>query len=141
MAKSSDGERDAAPPVEGSARDVQQARRALLRSGLLGGVGLVAARLLAPCPEPFDGHPLEQGIRLAGAKVRPVGQVTRAKRFQMEAALGEAMTDLIERFRQHQVRIPDSYIGIARVLITVGGFLMKYDVPFDWTPPERRPTR
>jgi ubiquinone biosynthesis protein len=56
-----------------------------------------------------------------------------------QAALGEAMTDLIERFRKHHIRIPDSYIGIARVLITVGGFLMKYDVPFDWTPPERRP--
>ena len=50
-----------------------------------------------------------------------------------------AMNDLVELFRRHHVRIPDSYIGIARVLITIGGFLMHYDVPFDWTPPERRP--
>lgn len=49
-----------------------------------------------------------------------------------------AMEDLIEKFREHQVRIPDSYIGIARVLITLGGLLMHYKVPFDWTPPERR---
>lgn len=52
--------------------------------------------------------------------------------------LAIAMPELIELFRERQVRIPDSYIGIARVLITVGGFLMNYDVPFDWTPPERR---
>lgn len=54
------------------------------------------------------------------------------------AALGESMTDLIEKFRENHVRIPDSYIGIARVLITVGGFLMNYEVPFDWRPPEQR---
>ena len=54
------------------------------------------------------------------------------------AALGESMTDLIEKFRENRVEIPDSYIGIARVLITVGGFLMNYDVAFDWRPPEQR---
>ena len=48
------------------------------------------------------------------------------------------MSDLLEKFRENRVRIPDSYIGIARVLITLGGFLMTYNVPFDWTPPERR---
>jgi ubiquinone biosynthesis protein len=51
---------------------------------------------------------------------------------------GLAMEDLLEKFRENRVRIPDSYIGIARVLITLGGFLMTYNVPFDWTPPERR---
>jgi ubiquinone biosynthesis protein len=51
---------------------------------------------------------------------------------------GLAMADLLEKFRENRVRIPDSYIGIARVLITLGGFLMTYNVPFDWTPPERR---
>lgn len=51
----------------------------------------------------------------------------------------EAMTDLLEKFRENHVYIPDSYIGIARVLITLGGFLMHYNVPFDWTPPEQRP--
>jgi ubiquinone biosynthesis protein len=51
---------------------------------------------------------------------------------------GLAMSDLLEKFRENRVRIPDSYIGIARVLITLGGFLMTYNVPFDWTPPEHR---
>lgn len=51
---------------------------------------------------------------------------------------GQAMADLLEKFRENRVKIPDSYIGIARVMITLGGFLMAYNVPFDWTPPERR---
>lgn len=54
------------------------------------------------------------------------------------ADVAAAMEDLITRFRENRVRIPDSYIGIARVLITLGGMLMHYRVPFDWTPPERR---
>lgn len=49
-----------------------------------------------------------------------------------------AMAELMERFREERISIPDSYIGISRVLITLGGFLMSYDVPFDWTPPEQR---
>ncbi len=49
-----------------------------------------------------------------------------------------AMGELMERFREERISIPDSYIGISRVLITLGGFLMSYDVPFDWTPPEQR---
>ena len=49
-----------------------------------------------------------------------------------------AMEEIIEKFRENHVRIPDTYIGIARVLITLGGLLMHYNVPFDWTPPEQR---
>ncbi|EKF73058.1 protein kinase [Alcanivorax hongdengensis A-11-3] len=52
-----------------------------------------------------------------------------------------AMANLMDRFRESRISIPDSYIGISRVLITLGGFLMTYQVPFDWTPPERRPAR
>ena len=50
-----------------------------------------------------------------------------------------AMEDILEMFRENRVQIPDTYIGIARVLITLGGLLMHYKVPFDWTPPEQRP--
>lgn len=49
-----------------------------------------------------------------------------------------AMGELMTRFREERISIPDSYIGISRVLITLGGFLMSYQVPFDWTPPEQR---
>lgn len=50
------------------------------------------------------GHPLEQGIRLAGATVRPVGQVTRCRRFQLEAALGEATAAAVYVVSHHTVQ-------------------------------------
>lgn len=53
----------------------------------------------------------------------------------------DVMQELMEKFREERVQIPDSYIGISRVLITMGGFLMAYQVPFDWTPPELRAPR
>jgi D-glucosaminate-6-phosphate ammonia-lyase len=37
----------------------------------------------------YYGAPVEQAIRLAGAIVRPIGQATRAARYQLEGALGE----------------------------------------------------
>lgn len=46
--------------------------------------------------------------------------------------LADSMIDLLELFREKRVRIPDSYIAISRVLITIGGFLMTYQVPFAW---------
>lgn len=49
--------------------------------------------------------------------------------------LSEGMIDLMELFREENVRMPDSWVAIARVLITVGGFLMAYDVPFRWDQP------
>lgn len=44
----------------------------------------------------------------------------------------ETMQELLGLFRDRKVSIPDSYIGMARVLITIGGFLTQYDVPLDW---------
>lgn len=51
----------------------------------------------------------------------------------------QALQALQEALRAQRIQIPDSYIGISRVLITLGGLMMAYGVPFDWTPPERRP--
>ncbi len=50
------------------------------------------------------GHPLEQGIRLVGAKVRPVGQVTRCKRFQLEAAINEVTAAAVYVVSHHTVQ-------------------------------------
>lgn len=63
------------------------------------------------------GHPLDQGIRLAGARVRPVGQVTRCKRFQMEAAISEATAAAVYVVSHHTVQygqLPlDEFCAIA----------------------------
>jgi D-glucosaminate-6-phosphate ammonia-lyase len=50
------------------------------------------------------GHPLEQGIRLAGAVVRPVGQVTRCRRAQLEHAISERTAAAVYVVSHHTVQ-------------------------------------
>ena len=50
------------------------------------------------------GHPLEQGIRLAGAVVRPVGQVTRCRRSQLEHAITDRTASAIYVVSHHTVQ-------------------------------------
>lgn len=52
-----------------------------------------------------------------------------------------AVEEVLTTFRENRIRIPDSYVAISRVLITLGGFMLNYGVPMDWTPPERRQAR
>lgn len=49
--------------------------------------------------------------------------------------IADSMVDLLELFREQRVQMPDSWIAISRVLITIGGFLMAYRVPLSWVPP------
>lgn len=53
----------------------------------------------------------------------------------------QAMEEVLDIFREHHIRIPDSYVAISRVLITLGGFMLNHDVRMDWTPPETRQVR
>lgn len=45
-----------------------------------------------------------------------------------------SMTELLQLFREQKVSMPDSWIAISRVLITIGGFLTAYKVPLVWAP-------
>lgn len=65
------------------------------------------------------------------ATLRELSRYVLTDRMQRQAPLA-SMGDLMERFREARIRIPDSYIGISRVLITLGGFLMQYQVPLTW---------
>ncbi len=49
------------------------------------------------------GHPLDQGIRLAGAKVKAVGQVTSCRRFQLEAGINERTAAAVYVVSHHTV--------------------------------------
>lgn len=52
-----------------------------------------------------------------------------------------ALEEILSSFRRHHIRIPDSYVALSRVLITLGGFMLHYNAPMDWTPPEQRLTQ
>ncbi|MFZ5723282.1 MAG: ABC1 kinase family protein [Pseudomonadota bacterium] len=49
--------------------------------------------------------------------------------------IADSMVELLELFREQRVSMPDSWIAISRVLITIGGFLMAYGVPLQWSAP------
>ena len=57
------------------------------------------------------GHPLEQGIRLAGAHVRPVGQVTDARLFELEDALTDRTAAAIYVVSHHTVQYGQIPLG------------------------------
>lgn len=50
----------------------------------------------------------------------------------------DALEEVLTLFRQYRITIPDSYVALSRVLITLGGMMLAYNVPMDWSPPEQR---
>ncbi|WP_439495198.1 aminotransferase class V-fold PLP-dependent enzyme [Bosea sp. (in: a-proteobacteria)] len=64
------------------------------------------------------GAPVEQGIRLAGAKVVPVGQATSARAYQLEGAISERTAAAVYVVSHHTVQygqIPlDEFAAICR---------------------------
>jgi len=45
-------------------------------------------------------------------------------------SVSDRLAEVLDKLRRNRVRIPDSFIAMARVIISVGGFLKRYDVPF-----------
>src|SRR5690606_15169489 len=64
------------------------------------------------------GAPLDQAVRLAGAKVVPVGQATAAAAYQLAAAIGErtaAALYVVSHHAVHYGQLPlETFIGICR---------------------------
>lgn len=52
-----------------------------------------------------------------------------------EKTVPERLAEVLDRLRRNRVHIPDSFVALARVIISVGGFLKRYDVPFSIEPP------
>ena len=45
-------------------------------------------------------------------------------------SVSDRLAEVLDKLRRNRVRIPDSFIAMARVIISVGGFLKRYEVPF-----------
>jgi len=48
-------------------------------------------------------------------------------------SVSDRLAEVLDKLRRDRVQIPDSFIAMARVIISVGGFLKRYDVPFSPT--------
>lgn len=51
-----------------------------------------------------------------------------------ELSVSDRLNDILEKLRSNRVAIPDSFIAMARVIISVGGMMKRYNVGFDWQP-------
>ncbi len=51
-----------------------------------------------------------------------------------DRSVSDRLADVLELLRTNRVTMPDSFIAMARVIISVGGFMKQYDVDFEWMP-------
>lgn len=52
--------------------------------------------------------------------------------FDDDASLVDNLRQLLDEFRRLRLVIPDAFVAMVRVLITVGGLMSRYDIPFQW---------
>ena len=51
-----------------------------------------------------------------------------------DRSVSDRLTDVLELLRANRVTMPDTFIAMARVIISIGGFMKQYDVDFEWMP-------
>lgn len=56
-----------------------------------------------------------------------------------QKSVSDRLTEILEKLRKDRVRIPDSFIAMARVIISIGGFMKRYNVDFNWKPGQTPP--
>lgn len=49
-------------------------------------------------------------------------------------SIADRLSDSMDKLRKNKVVMPDSFVAMARVIITIGGFMTHYDVDFDFDP-------
>ncbi len=50
----------------------------------------------------------------------------------LDATLTDKLRALLDEFRRLRLVIPDPFVAMVRVLITVGGLMTRYQIPFKW---------
>ena len=51
-----------------------------------------------------------------------------------DRSVSDRLIDVLELLRSNRVTMPDTFIAMARVIISIGGFMKQYDVDFEWIP-------
>ncbi|MEN8671013.1 MAG: AarF/ABC1/UbiB kinase family protein [Ketobacter sp.] len=49
-------------------------------------------------------------------------------------SIADRLSDSLDKMRKNKIIMPDSFVAMARVIITIGGFMTHYDVDFDFDP-------
>jgi ubiquinone biosynthesis protein len=58
----------------------------------------------------------------------------RTKRPTKKMRVDEVIEELMETFQEYRITVPDSFVGMGRVVMTIGGLMQIYRVPFNWMP-------
>ncbi|HJO34585.1 MAG: AarF/UbiB family protein [Pseudomonadota bacterium] len=58
----------------------------------------------------------------------------RTKRPEKKVRVDEVIEELMETFQEYRITVPDSFVGMGRVVMTIGGLMQIYRVPFNWIP-------
>lgn len=51
-----------------------------------------------------------------------------------QLSIADRLSDSMDKLRKNKVIMPDSFVAMARVIITIGGFMNQHDVDFDFDP-------
>ena len=84
-----------------------------------------------------DGAPLLPLFEAAGfggvdeARLALLSEALIAAR-ERDATLASNLRTLMDEFRRLRLQIPDPFVAMVRVLITVGGLMTRYSIPFRW---------
>ena len=89
--------------------------------------------LLGESEEPL--LPLFQAAGFGGLDEDSLDALSNAlvsAREDKDASLVDNLRGLLEQFRKLRLTIPDAFVAMVRVLITVGGLMSRYEIPFQW---------
>ena len=79
-------------------------------------------------------EPLFEAAGFSGLEEKRLQQLSRAliRSRQEGESLSDNLNRLLQEFRHLRLTIPDPFVAMVRVLITMGGLLSRYEVPFRW---------
>ena len=88
-------------------------------------------RLLGQGSEPLQ--PLFEAAGFGGideGRLNRLSEALISARDDPDATLADNLQALLEEFRRQRLLIPDPFVAMIRVLITIGGLVSKYGIPF-----------
>jgi ubiquinone biosynthesis protein len=111
---------------QGKGQDETQAQESLGKLMLECGFGGIDAETVEDLSQYF--------IRTKRGKPEAKTRAGEIMRDMKKKGVDEVIEELMEVFQEHRIIVPDSFVGMSRVLMTIGGLMQIYRVPFNMMP-------
>ena len=83
---------------------------------------------------PYSKYKVGAAIRTKRGKPEAKTRAGEIMRDMKKKGVDEIIEELMEVFQEHRIIVPDSFVGMSRVLMTIGGLMQIYRVPFNMMP-------